>query len=457
MKRGVLERLFFVKQDGEFVRPPLPATRDTFSYAMLFFSDALSTHIRGSTRMSSQKFVDNYSGRKRRVYEEAVSSLLVKPLTTDDAKLKTFVKHEKLLKDDAVPRIINPRDPRYNVELGRYVKAVEKNIYRSINKVYDVGTPVVMKGLNQLDRATNIVKKWSRFDDPVAIPMDASRFDQHVHVSALLYSHNVYKQYFPGDTYLNWLLSMQLSNHGKGKCGDGFLSYTLLGGRMSGDVDTSLGNILLMCSMFYSYIHSIGITKFDFINDGDDCVAFIERKQLGLFSSGVNSYFLSLGFNMKVEPAVDVLEEIEFCQSHPFFDGSGWIMIRNITSISKDAVSLVHWNNPSDAKRWMKAVGLCGISMNGGVPIYQAYYNSLVRLAGTSKAFAHVLDYGMLVKSAGMTRSTSVVSDESRLSFWRVTGIPPDCQRTIELHYDTIEFTTETILSVARSPRLLPW
>lgn len=46
---------------------------------------------------------------------------------------------------------------------------------------------------------------------------------------------------------------------------------------MSGDMNTALGNCMLMCCLIISYLESKNI-KYDFINNGDDAVLFLERK-----------------------------------------------------------------------------------------------------------------------------------------------------------------------------------
>lgn len=87
------------------------------------------------------------------MYEQAVASLRDVPVNRGDAMLKTFVKAEKInftAKPDPAPRIIQPRSPRYNVELGRYVKVVEKHLYKAVARVFHEVT--ICKGLNAHDR-----------------------------------------------------------------------------------------------------------------------------------------------------------------------------------------------------------------------------------------------------------------------------------------------------------------
>jgi hypothetical protein len=82
--------------------------------------------------------------------------------------------------------------------VGPYVKRIEKQVYKIIAKVFDAVT--VFKGLNAAKSATALRAHWDHFDDPVAIPLDASRFDQHVSEAALKYDHPFYRCSTPGVT-----------------------------------------------------------------------------------------------------------------------------------------------------------------------------------------------------------------------------------------------------------------
>jgi hypothetical protein len=77
------------------------------------------------------------------------SSLAAKPLSRDDASVATFIKCEKInfhAKADPAPRIIQPRDPRFNAAIGVYIKPLEKLIYKNLGKLYKY--PCVAKGFD---------------------------------------------------------------------------------------------------------------------------------------------------------------------------------------------------------------------------------------------------------------------------------------------------------------------
>jgi hypothetical protein len=326
--RGLVERVYLVQQDGVFTPPPKPQP-DLFSARMQEFKSLLvkaCTFTGGFHQIPKQEFVDCYRGRRRTLYQQAADSLDVRPISRRDAELKTFVKAEKInftAKQDPAPRVIQPRDPRYNVEVGRYLKKVEHTIYDGIAKVMtrksSLGWNVtVNKGMNAKETAALIVGKFSKYRRPVAIGLDASRFDQHVSSTALRWEHSVYSDLFK-DKYLDKLLGWQIHNIGRAYCADGKVKYEVNGCRMSGDMNTALGNCVLMCGMVYSYMQSKGI-KYDLINNGDDCVLIFEKDHERKLDD-LSSWFHDMGFTMKVEDPVYTIEEIEFCQTQPVFDG----------------------------------------------------------------------------------------------------------------------------------------
>ena len=80
--------------------------------------------------ISGKAFVAKYSGPKRARYESGRLTLLHSPLCSRDARIKGFVKVEATdgLSKDPDPRLISTRDPRYGLELGRFLSPVEHEL-----------------------------------------------------------------------------------------------------------------------------------------------------------------------------------------------------------------------------------------------------------------------------------------------------------------------------------------
>ena len=82
-----------------------------------------------------------YKGPKKAVYERAVLSLYANPVRRRDAESNSFVKREKA-KFKKAPRCIQPRDPRYNASIGRYLKPLEHVLYGAVGKITGEGVVI---------------------------------------------------------------------------------------------------------------------------------------------------------------------------------------------------------------------------------------------------------------------------------------------------------------------------
>lgn len=443
LEKAIKERVFYVKNGTEFVRPPLPTQK--YESVLGDFSRALRAALPSTTPITRHEFADMYRGRRQQLYRNAADSLMTLGIRLKDSYICAFVKAEKG-KPDSAPRVIQPRHPRYNVEVGRYLKPIEGLVYAAIAKVW--GEKTVSKGMNGKQVGALIAKKWGSFLDPVALGLDASRFDQHVSMPALQWEHAQYLSCFPNpecQAELARLLRMQLRNKGFGYCSDGKLKYTTQGCRMSGDMNTALGNCLLMCAMVWTYARKRGV-HCKLINNGDDCVVFMERRDLTRFTDNLDTWFTSMGFTMVAEPPVYNLEQVEFCQSHPVFDGDHYTMVRNLNAFGKDVISLLPLTSPGPVKKWLQAVGDGGMSLTGGIPIWQEFYQAYLRSAGHIESSKRrrgakrkfgimdtaAMETGMMMLANGMTRTYCEITPQARFSFWIAYGVSPDQQVAIE-------------------------
>jgi len=442
LERAVKERVFFVKEGGKFVRPPLPKPGH-FKKQLQAAIDKLRPLLPKTAPMSRRAFVDSFEGRKKARYEAAFQSLLRDSLVEKDGHPQVFVKYEKTnytLKSDPVPRVISARSPRYNIEVGRFLRKLEKRIFKCIDKMF--GHTTVIKGKNYTDTARLLHEKWNFFVDPVAVGLDAKRFDQHVSREALEYEHMIYKWCFPKKNHssrLAGLLKKQLRNFCSGFTKDGSVSYVVEGVRMSGDMNTSLGACLIMSSLVYCYLDFKGI-KGHLANNGDDCVVVMERRDLEDFTAGLDSWFRDMGFNLEVEEPVYVFEQIKFCQTQPVYVGPlphNFVMVRDpLHGIAKDTMCLANVSNTDMNRAWLHSVGTGGISSTGGVPIFQEFYAMYLRAGKEGKLKWDLGDsWGRIMFERGMKRYYSDVSPETRASFYYAFGITPDEQIVCERFY----------------------
>jgi len=453
---ALMTRMFMCEVAGRFVEPPLPSPAMVHSRLDDFKSQLCTFH---STPETYDHVVAEYAGPKRRVYERARLSLLLEPVKPRDAISVAFVKPEKVGPTKA-PRCIQPRNPRYNLELGTRMKHIETRLYKKIAHIFGDG-PTVMKGYNVRDIGKIINGKWNSFADPVAIGLDATKFDMHVSPAVLAWEHTIYTSIFAGDAHIKELLSWQMNNVGRGYCGDGSLKYRVRGKRFSGDMNTALGNCIIMCAMVWSYLRERGVSG-KLVNNGDDCVVFIERRDLNRFQQGLTAWFLDLGFRMVCEDPVDCINQVEFCQMRPIRTVNGWTMVRNIPhSIAKDRLCLLPIRNGTELREWLGAVGECGGSITRGVPVMQSFYKSYVRNGTKRSKFGEALyrNSGTKMLAVGMHDQEEVITPEARYQCWLAWGILPDHQVEVEKYYDSlsIEYDQRVIddYTLEQSPHLL--
>ncbi len=432
-QRAVVERVYYLERDGELVEPPKP---QRLASTLGKFRGMLIHRLPTTPAMSDEEFLSCYDGRKRKRYEEARDSLGTRPLVPSDAYISSFVKAEKTnftKKPDPTPRMIHPRSPRYNMEVGKFLKPQEKKIYAAIASIF--GDTVVAKGLNADERGRLIAKKWRRLRRPVAIGFDVARFDQHVSEDALKYEHSIY-QACNNSPYLRKLLRMQLRNKCYFRAQDGTIKYTINGKRMSGDMNTALGNIILMCAMMWTW-NSRKQADMEFLDDGDDCVVIVEEEQCDDFLSGIVEYFEKLGFTLKVEGIYRELEHVVFCQSQPINTGDGYRMVRDPrVSMSKDLMTVKSCQRAADWDYQRGAIAGCGLALAGDLPILGAFYDMISR--GTVARRRTELETGMDYLAQGMANIRRQPSAEARYSYWLAFGTTPTEQRALEAAYDAI-------------------
>jgi len=429
-----------LRQGLEF-RCMLDVSKDAFFHAsklqpvwygnMQSISRRLSKGIRVG-KMTPEDFVETRPSGKYQVYSEAYQELRdQRVLLPKDTHVNIFVKWELVASADKDPRIISPRSPKYNILLGQYInKRNELAIYSGIDVLW--GEVSVFKHCNLQVMATEIVRKWNTFTSPVAVGLDASRFDQHVSRRALNFEHSVYRRLWPGDKMLNDLLRCQLINYCKGK-GDLYDFEYKATGRMSGDMNTSVGNVILMTSVLLHWKETLGL-EFKLVNNGDDSVAIMESTDLAEFLRGFDLFFVAYGFNMVAETPVYHVEEIEFCQMKPVQLDNGWMMVRKPTSVFKDMIAIsskgvAHYDN------YLRDVGMCGLSLYSDCPLVGVFYNTLSsrgdeRLEGELKG-----GLAYWSKQAGFEKIPVLPGDYSNqalLSYCRAFALNPSVVKNFE-------------------------
>jgi len=410
--------------------------------------DSVSARLAGKLRkfgtvqhLTCDEFIAQCPANKRNLYTSAAVQYLNHGFGNRDARIKAFVKFEKLnftKKKDPAPRVIQPRSPIFNIALGRFTRKIEADMYKALGSEWGEGEEVVMKGMTVENTATALRKKWLKFNSPVAIGLDASRFDQHVSKDALKWEHSIYAKIFDYNPELMQLCKMQRHNKGVAFLDGHKLKYDVEGTRASGDMNTSLGNCIIMCTLAREYIREIGI-RAEFVNNGDDCIVFIEKSDLHKLDT-LPEWFLGYGFEMEVESPVYTFEECVFCQSQPILLDAAtdkWVMCRQPTAaFGKDALSLAI-DTELGFRQWSYQVGTGGSTLFGDLPIFCELYKAYKRNGVDSNVGG-----SLIVSDSGFMRMCSKprirgefrgdISDDTRVSFFKAFGYPPSVQIEME-------------------------
>lgn len=194
------------------------------------------------------------------------------------------------------PRLIQARDPSFNLEYGRYIKPIERALKTNIH--FGKGTYDVCGA-----KIERLRSKWRWYTE-----CDHSTFDAHVTVEMLKLCHQFYRKCQGHNPYMESLARRTIHNKGTTRYGE---RYKVTGTRMSGDVDTSLGNSLINYHILIRALKLLNI-RGDAIVNGDDSIIFTDEP------IPTQEYVRILRqFNMEsvVLPSVNNIHKVEFCRT----------------------------------------------------------------------------------------------------------------------------------------------
>jgi hypothetical protein len=400
----------------------------------------IAAPMHGTKQLSMDQFVACYTGRRRGRYQAACDNIRNNGhCDINSARVNAFVKAEKFNPHDKVnpdPRMIQCRSYEYNVELGCYLKPMEHQLYGITGPT---GLRAIAKGLNMLKRASLLKEKMAQFKNPVVFSIDGSRWDKHIDVKVLDLEHGFYQR-LNSDPRLAQLLGWQRKN----RCRTGHgVKWSVLGKRMSGDMNTALGNCLLMVAMVYAAMKELSVRKWDLLDDGDDCLVLVEEEDLGKMEWGLGPTFLSFGQEIKIENIARRMEDVRFCQTRPVLVRGKWLMVRDwVKVLSTACCGVRHWNDPALVRPMFAGIGQCELALSQGVPVLQAFAVACVRNsrgACKPKWFDHEYQQGKYAAGWAQGAGPVEIDWEARESFTRAFGLSELQQVDIEKMLDAWE------------------
>jgi hypothetical protein len=296
---------------------------------------------------------------------------------------------------------------------------------------------MIGKGLSSDERAQLLKDKMDAFLQPAVVSLDASRFDLHVHEELLKLEHAIYIA-MNSDPEFAKLLSWQINNVGVTSLG---FKYKCRGRRMSGDMNTALGNCILMIIMVATFMRG---RRYDVLDDGDDCLLIVERSTLPWVLANAHSGFLEFGMEIKIENVAHSLEEVEWCQCRPIMVADDKVkFIRNPAKVFSTALGGTKYFVQEGARRKLvNTIGMSELILNLGVPILQEFALALMRNAETtgSLSLREMESYNHRLKrelpALNMRHLARVdprpITPVARASFHKAFGFTPTEQLLIE-------------------------
>lgn len=349
------------------------------------------------------------------------------------ARVKTFTKFETF--PDATgeremvksARLIQHRSDEYCYTLARYLKPIEwKTLYKQARGKHR-GQRLFAKGMTPSARGSWLDDAWESYNRPVALCADHSSYDAHLTIDKRRFEWAYYEK-FCRSGRLRHLLSLQRYNRCKTANG---IRYQMEATMCSGDYNTSLGdNVINLAILLYATRN----VRCHILVDGDDSIIIMDQSDRPFF----DNCFSSAGLTTKAEWVFEKAL-VDFCQSRFVQLAHGSSFVRNPYRVwSKSAYTCKTY--PDHVwPRLVKAVGLCELACNRGVPVLQEYAKMLVRASGKARVLQHDLQELLAHRNVAMIFSELPVDNRARLGFFEAFGIPPQQQLALELWFSQAE------------------
>jgi len=456
LEMAVLFRVLHRKTAGGFVpTESLVPPSGTFHSNLSKFMSLMKLSLENAVPMLHEDFVSEQVGRKKCVYQRALDEFRRVGFMPSQAYINVFIKYEKdirELKPDRVPRAISPAGFVYLLLTGVYVKAVEKLVYKAIDLVY--GHRTVAKGTNYEQMADMTMDAYDDISDAVVLDLDVEKLDASVCVEGLQITHEIVGHCFHGDDRrdIESLLQLQLYPNVRGYTKDGELKYKMVGTLTSGQMNTALVGILLVCAILHEPIKKY---RARLINMGDDCRIIVSGANQKAFIRAVHERFATFGMLITLEVHTDIRQS-KFCQTQLIRVGGQWTAMRlPHEAITKDLVCIKNYQGNHKLAGWLKSVGIGGMASHGGIPVLQNFYRACIRIAevqlgskklskrqerSVRKQVSDALIEKKVMWAASEHRKVFLTpSDDTRFDFFIATGMTPGNQKEAELFFDNME------------------
>lgn len=395
--------------------------------------------------------LSRFPPKKREMYSEGLKTELE---IKRHAKCTGFVKQENVpYKPADKPRVIQFRDPVFLAHLIPAMKPLEHAFYRNrycFNKYQEF---TCAKGMNLRERMACLEEMVDSLTEPFVIDLDGSAFDAHVVEEALKLEWRFNRRAWQSAGYhprtIEKMCKMgraQLRNKVRFRCEDGSVSWTVKGNRMSGDLNTGLGNSELQ-SIYIAYtmkMLEIPEKHWRMLVDGDDAVLMVSKVHVSKCTpEAIMRHFSDVSQDVKMggpyRVTKDSMEVIEFCQSRPILTETGWRLVRDPKKVYNGyKQQCVYYRTKEETTRFFSTVAVPELLYATGIPVHQSMFDMFRRLGKDSSPLESVMRRFFLRQAITFV-PTNVrdVTWRTRDSYARAFGISALDQLIIEQEFES--------------------
>jgi hypothetical protein len=219
----------------------------------------------------------------------------------------------------------------------------------------------------------------------------------------------------------------------------------MLGRRASGDVDTALGNSVIMAACLIAAYVKLGI-KFAIYGDGDDCLNFVERSDFEKAHRFMKSFMLAIGHEVQVENVATNFRDILFCQHRPVKVNGTWVMSPNPFKVLSGCFATTHQFTKTGHTDHLRAQAQSLLSMTPYFPVLQEYAAAVLNKLGQGKLLTTVeMENEMRAKGRKdwKTVEPKIPSTKDYYSWEKTWKIP---YSTLRLHLNILLKQVDTYL-----------
>lgn len=370
---------------GENIEPRPPAPD---AWKVNGFTRALMKAMGSVTPLSRAASAARFKGPRRVAYVEALDNLERFGLVKKHMILSCFLKAEVVQKLTAHPRLIRARSPEANIAFGRVIFPATPALKDAMNtwfrEKYGFKAPIILSGADRDVLAAWAYDGITSVNDYVIVRVDGARFDRHVRIDALRWSHMIYRvaaRKCPDVLkFFAWRLR---EDRNEVRVPEALITFVIDVIRASGDDDTWLGNTLIACRIIdwiCDALKKAGCQSMYAADTSDDIGFAVPKPYVDLLQQLIVDAGVRFGFSFKTEVVSRDYRRFTWMQSFLVHDGRRARYVRDVRrTLSRAFVTDQKLDDVALREAWFSAVGIGGLVECGDVPILRKLYLAFLR------------------------------------------------------------------------------